>query len=185
MREIYTKFHQPRRNVTYPENITKIDIPRTKAQSPFPVSGSFGEIIMDRETSARVSGIASRLLNFTTTDFLAIANGAPDYKGPTIGGFCDDVRTLAGSCMAQDETPGQEQPKGDFFSRLKDEREDLDRRLIALNSFLTHNPGHPNARHYEMLRKQATIMSELLSVLDERIADIEISRRSEINGANQ
>jgi uncharacterized protein YjiS (DUF1127 family) len=80
--------------------------------------------------------------------------------------------------MSQDETPGQEKPTGDFHSRLKDEREDLDRRLTALNSYLTHNPGHPNPRHNAMLVEQARLMSELLAVIDERLCDIAISERS-------
>jgi hypothetical protein len=88
------------------------------------------------------------------------------------------AKTLAASCMSQDETPGQEKPKGDFHSRLKDEREDLDRRLTALNSFLTHNPGKPSPRHNLMLVEQARLMSELLAVIDERLCDIEISKRS-------
>lgn len=71
-----------------------------------------------------------------------------------------------------------ETPAGDFYSRLKKERDDLDERLIALNSYLTNNPGHPNPRHRSMLEEQSRLMSDLLAVLDERICDIDISRRS-------
>lgn len=129
---------------------------------------------MDKETSSRVSTIAGPYVHFGQADLqVAMRNDQSQSELVTA------IRAMAGSCMSQDQTPGQEQPKGDFYSRLKDEREDLDRRLIALNSYITHNPGHPSPRHHNMLERQAMLMSEFLAVLDERIADIEISRRSE------
>jgi hypothetical protein len=125
---------------------------------------------MHKETSNRVGTIAGILEHIDVDTLRARANG-----DSTAQVLVDEIQALAGSCLSQVET----KPAGDFLSRLKEEREDLDRRLTALNSFLTNNPGHPNARHFEMLRKQSTIMSEFLSVLDERLADIEISKRSE------
>lgn len=129
---------------------------------------------MNKETSSRVSTIAARHIAFDVDNFVGIAEGSTDK----VQEFCSDVRSLAASCMSQDETPGQEKPAGDFHTRLKDEREDLDRRLIALNSYLTHNPGKPSPRHNLMLVEQARLMSELLAVIDERLCDIGISERS-------
>lgn len=135
---------------------------------------------MNKETSSRVSTLAAEVLRTT----------APIAVGPNVSGgiefiekriyeeLLEKAKTLAASCMSQDETPGQEKPKGDFHSRLKDEREDLDRRLTALNSYLTHNLGKPNPRHYELLQRQAGAMSEYLVIIDERLADIAISERS-------
>jgi hypothetical protein len=129
---------------------------------------------MTKETSSRVSTIASRLVH-TTGDTIVHA-----YRGGFLKcqELADEIKILAGSCMSQDETPGQDKPAGDFHTRLKDEREDLDRRLTALNSYLMHNPGHPSPRHNAMLTEQARLMSELLAVIDERLCDIEISKRS-------
>jgi hypothetical protein len=129
---------------------------------------------MNKETSAHISSIAASLIHFGQADLHAILAGTPDEQGELV----TKIRALAASCMSQDETPGQEKPTGDFHSRLKDEREDLDRRLTALNSYLMHNPGHPNPRHNAMLVEQARLMSELLAVIDERLCDIAISERS-------
>jgi hypothetical protein len=49
-----------------------------------------------KETSSRVSSIAARFVNLT----------ADDYGKPNIAQFYADIRTLAGSCLSQDETPG-------------------------------------------------------------------------------
>jgi uncharacterized protein YjiS (DUF1127 family) len=134
---------------------------------------------MHKETSSRVSSIAARILN--THQVSVVTNpspGIPFIEKRLYDDLLNDAKTLAASCMSQDETPGQEKLAGDFHSRLKNERKDLDERLTALNSFLTHNPGHPNPRHHSMLREQARLMSELLAVIDERLCDIAISERS-------
>jgi hypothetical protein len=101
----------------------------------------------------------------------------PSVDGNDYNDLLDHAKTLAGSCMSQDEHAGSA-PTGDFRTRLKNEREDLDRRLTALNSYLMHNPGHPSPRHNAMLVEQARLMSELLAVIDERICDIGITDRS-------
>jgi hypothetical protein len=134
---------------------------------------------MHKETSSRVSSIAARILNTHQVSVVTDPRpGIPFIEKRLYDDLLNDAKTLAASCMSQDETPGQEKPAGDFHSRLKDERADLDRRLTALNSYLMHNPGHPNPRHNAMLQKQAGLMSELLAVIDERLADIAISERS-------
>jgi hypothetical protein len=125
---------------------------------------------MHKETSSRVSSIAARILNTHQVSVVTDPRpGIPFIEKRLYDDLLNDAKTLAASCMSQDETPGQEKPAGDFHSRLKDERADLDRRLTALNSYLMHNPGHPNPRHNAMLQKQARLMSELLAVIDERL----------------
>jgi uncharacterized protein YjiS (DUF1127 family) len=127
---------------------------------------------MNKQTSSRVSTIAAQVLSISHVE------AGENVDGNDYNDLLDHAKTLAGSCMSQDETPGNAQPAGDFHSRLKEERADLERRLIALNSYLSHNPGHPNPRHNAMLTEQARLMSELLAVLDERLCDIGISERS-------
>lgn len=134
---------------------------------------------MNKETSSRVSSIAARLVHVNAETIRIVgtngSNGPSDLAHPTPEKLAEDIRTLAASALGQDEHAGQDKP--DFFTRLKDERDDLDRRLAALNSYLTHNPGHPSPAHAEMLKRQAVSMSELLAILDERIADIEATRK--------
>lgn len=132
--------------------------------------------VASRETSAQVSNLAASWVDITGDEIRANLNN-DDY----IDALADTLQTLARSAILQDQTPGQEEPKGDFYSRLKDEREDLERRLIALNTYLSNNPGRPNPRHAKMLEEQSKLMSDLLAVLDERICDIDISKRSEIS----
>lgn len=134
---------------------------------------------MNKETSSRVSSIAGEILNVEPIDRDASKN--------EFNILLEKAQTLAGSALSQDKTPGQETAAGDFFTRLKDEREDLDRRLTALNSYLNSPIGHKETVtpwHRKMLEEQSRLMSDLLAVLDERIADIEISRRSSTENDN-
>jgi hypothetical protein len=125
-----------------------------------------------KETLSRVSSIAAHYLKQNTREIeiLIETNQA---------GVIEDIRTLAASCLSQDETSGQEKPTGDFFSRLKAERADLSGKLDGLSRFLRCGPGKGMDRHHWlMLERQGQIMSEYLAVLDERIADLQISQRS-------
>lgn len=132
-----------------------------------------GDAPANKETSSSVSSLAAHVLAMEpSTDTTVILSAR-------FNALLENAKTLAGSALSQDETPGQgTKPAGDFLSRLKDEREELDARLRALNSYLTHNPEHPTPRHRQMLQAQAGHMSEYLAVLDERLADIAISQRS-------
>lgn len=132
---------------------------------------------MNKQTSSGVSTLAASILAMQP------APEGEEIDGIDYNTLLDHAKTLAGSAMSQDETPGQATPehaevKDDFLTRLKGERADLDARLSALTSKLQHNPGFPNPHHNDMLVRQAKLMSELLAVLDERIADIELSQRS-------
>jgi hypothetical protein len=98
MREIYTKFHQPRRNVTFIDELTFLAAER---KAPLPTWGSFGEIIMDKETSSRVSHIAGVIMNAT-------ADGKETPED--FARLLHDAKRLAGSALSQDQTPGQRKP---------------------------------------------------------------------------
>lgn len=132
---------------------------------------------MDKETSPHVSSIAAKVLNLELFDLPAECQNCD-----TIRVLLRDAKTLAGSCMSQDETPGQEKAPDDFFTRLKNERDDLDGRLSKLALYLGNGAPGTTPRHREMLNEQSRLMSDLLVVLDERIADIEISKRSDTSG---
>lgn len=129
-----------------------------------------------KETSSRVSSIAASWLDTNADEIRANFNN-DDY----IETLADVVRTLAGSALSQDETSGQSEAKGDFFDRLKAEREELYTRMRNLGKFMSADKKSAilSDSHAKLLGRQLTLMHNLLSVLDERIADIEISRRSE------
>jgi hypothetical protein len=123
---------------------------------------------MNEQTSSRVSSIAARFINFQSDDFLAIANGKPDYTGPTIRAFCDDVRTLAASCLSQDETPGQAPTT--FLDRLKIERAELYERTDKLGKFLGNGcPGVADDDEKALLLRQHSYMANYLSLLNARL----------------
>jgi len=128
-----------------------------------------------KETSPRVSSIAAGILRMKPMTVSPDREPVREFND-----LLEKAKTVAGSALSQDETPGQQELVTNFFTRLKDEREDLDWRLAALNSYGTRNPGHPNPHHHEMLKRQAGHMNEYLAVLDEHIADIEMSRRAKM-----
>ncbi len=62
-----------------------------------------------KETSAEVSAIAAKYMEFSPadliniiTDVLQFADGQPGFE---FRNLCKDIRTLAASCLSQDETP--------------------------------------------------------------------------------
>lgn len=61
---------------------------------------------MDKETSSRVSSIAGDLVNLTLAQLLTKMENNPDV-------LVSQIRTLAGSALSQDETPGQSTGKTD------------------------------------------------------------------------
>lgn len=120
--------------------------------------------VKSEETSSRVASIAGRIMNMTaeeTTD--------PD--------LLTAAKTLAGSALTQ----VADKPL-DFRGRLVQKRDDLDARLIKLNAYLADGAADASPRHREMLREQSKHMSDLLTVLDERIADLHIDDRSSTAG---
>jgi hypothetical protein len=122
---------------------------------------------MNKETSSRISHIAGVIMNAK-----ADGNETPD----DFARLLQDAKRLAGSCMSQDETAGQE-PKT-FIDRLKDERAALDERVTKLATFMTNGAPGTTPLHKEMLGRQLIAMSEYLVVLDERLTDLGIAARS-------
>lgn len=124
---------------------------------------------MNKETSSRVSTIAAKIMR-------AKPRNMGNTEDQHFNELLEDAKTLAGSCMSQDETPGRAPET--FIDRLQRERDDLDDRLGKLVDFL--NKGAPGAtpRHIQMLGEQNRCMSEYLEILDERLSDLKISERS-------
>lgn len=56
----------------------------------------------DKETSSRVSQIASRLMHISPATILQ----AQDRGENALGALCDEIQALAGSALSQDKTPG-------------------------------------------------------------------------------
>jgi hypothetical protein len=128
---------------------------------------------MDKETSSRVSSIAANILQREPARGIA----SPEANYTAYNALLEDAKILAGSCMSQDEMTGQAIEKS-FIDRLRDERSDLSQKLEKLGSFIAKRCPGASERQKEMLIRQGSIMSEYLSVLDERIADLAISERS-------
>ncbi len=55
---------------------------------------------VNEQTSARVSAIAARILQMTDADMEEVFLTESD-----VAKFCKDIRSLAASCLTQDETP--------------------------------------------------------------------------------
>lgn len=124
-----------------------------------------------KETSSRVSTIASDVLR---TQPLTANHG---NLVPLFNKLLEHAKTLAGSCMSQDETPGKEPL--DFLGRLHVERNDLAEKLGKLTTFLAGDSFRRlPAIQRELLEAQRIHMSEYLAVLDARLADLGISERS-------
>ena len=124
---------------------------------------------MNKETSSRVSSIASRYLNYSVGDLRDDA-GQPEDHIQTV---CDEIQTLAGSALSQDETPGHEPAPQDFFTRLKLEYAQLSGMLDALSLFLGRDHPEISDDQMALLRAQHSIMLAYKYVLKLRITDIE------------
>jgi hypothetical protein len=91
MHEIHTKFPDPFPYGTF-------DIRCANVQAALPILGSWKGIEMNKQTSANVSHLAGIILN-------AKADG--NEKPDDFARLLHDAKVIAGSCMSQDETPGQ------------------------------------------------------------------------------
>ena len=123
---------------------------------------------MDKETSARVSTIASGLTNFRPPDLVAIVDSQDPDRLNT---FCANVRALAGTALVQDRTAGQ--GPIDFLDRLKLEHANLVGRHDALTLFLSRENSHISAVQRSLLELQKDAMSIYRRVLEVRLEDLE------------
>lgn len=119
---------------------------------------------MDKETSARVSTIAAGILD--SKPVIEDGISARDYNH-----LLEAAKTLAGSCMSQDEHPGQE-PEN-FYDRLKRERAQLSGRIDALNLMTQRGfPGVADDQQRELLECQLETMRVYYSILGMRLKHI-------------
>jgi hypothetical protein len=114
---------------------------------------------MDKETSSRVSSIASEILHQS----LRPAQPTPaDYDA-----LMGKAKTLAASCLSQDEHKGQ-QPTT-FLDRLKREHAGLSGRIDALTLFFDRGAPDIDDDQRELLRAQLSTMKLYLHILDMRL----------------
>lgn len=118
---------------------------------------------MDRETSSRVSSIASEVLRTKPLDLNGTSNAQPLFNK-----LLDHAKILAGSCLSQDQTPGQEPLN--FLARLKREREDLADKVSRLGNFIDRGSPGVEDDHRELLHIQHSAMTSYLKILDLRLA---------------
>lgn len=126
---------------------------------------------MDKETSSRVSTIASRLIH-TTADTVI---GAAQTVGKAAD-FADEIQTLAASALSQDETPGQE--PANFTHRLQREYAHLSGKLDALNIFLARGAPGLSDDQRELLNCQYSAMNIYYSILGLRLKNLETAEPS-------
>lgn len=122
---------------------------------------------MDKETSARVSSIASGLLDFRRDDFLAIADSRDNEK---IDLHCESVRTLAGTALVQDQTAGQKPTT--FHDRLKIEHANLVGKHDALTLFMSRENPDVTPTQRALLELQKDAMGLYRRVLEMRLANL-------------
>lgn len=122
---------------------------------------------MDKETSSRVSSIAAHILKLEPFQPTSDVD-AEDYNI-----LLDQAKTLAGSALSQDETPGQTTAPGNFIDRLKNEHDELTTRVNALKYFLIHNHGGPSLTQRALLDVQLLTMGIYQRILKMRLDDLD------------
>lgn len=131
---------------------------------------------MDRETSARVSTIASRILNMDSAPSEPGEAGADNLIAvEDYNSLLENAKIVAGSALVQDRTFGQEAPT--FLDRVKTEHANLAEKHEALTLFLDRlnsgaDPGVSPA-HRSLLELQKSSMGIYRRVLEMRIEDLE------------
>jgi len=120
---------------------------------------------MDKETSSRVSSLAAQYLHFGSQDFNAIRSDT-DAEDK----LATDIRTLAASALAQDETPGQE--PATFLDRLNAEHGQLIERRRKLVDFLARGAPGASNEHKMLLDVQVSTMTVYQRVLELRLNDL-------------
>jgi hypothetical protein len=123
---------------------------------------------MDKETSAHVSSLAAKYLRFETIQLTEICQ---DLNGMDPRTLCEDIRTLAASCLSQDETPGQDEPT--LLGRLKIEHAHLSRKLDRLTKFIGAGAPEVSPMQLQLLSVQHSAMTVYLRVLQMRLTDLD------------
>lgn len=118
---------------------------------------------MNEQTSSRVSGIAARLLHLSAGTLTSEVEKGNSH----VINLAEDIRTLAASCLTQDETPGSDE-LAPWLSRLQKERAELHERTSKLAEFL--GKGAPNVDDDEksFMVRQHTYMANYFTVLNQR-----------------
>jgi hypothetical protein len=80
------------------------------------------------------------------------------------------VKTLAGSCLSQDETPGQK--PATFLDRLKAEHAQLTERHAALTLFLSRHHPEVSDEQLRLMETQVLAMGVYRLVLEMRLTDL-------------
>jgi hypothetical protein len=125
---------------------------------------------MDKETSSRVSSIASTILSLNPVD------NTTDVDGDDYNVLLDQAKILAGSCLSQDETPGQfptSDGKPGFIDRLKMEHAHLSGALDTLTIFIGHDMPGVSPYQRDLLTVQHSAMTVYLRVLQMRLTNLE------------
>jgi hypothetical protein len=123
---------------------------------------------MVKETSSAISTLASHVLQMDPTTATSVSD-------TQFNQLLRSAKTLAGSALSQDETPGQEPET--FLHRLKRERANLSGKLDALTLFLrTHVPS-VSATQRHLLDSQHAAMTLYLKTLDLRLEDLALQPR--------
>lgn len=154
----------------------------TKAFDPDTPNGKLmiavcGELVPAKETSSHVSTLASEILRMTP----------PQAAGPDVSGamefverrlfddLFDKAKTLAGSCMSQDETPGQEKTQLPFPGRVQLEHTHLSGSLDALTIFIGRDMPGASPHQRDLLTLQHGAMVLYQRILQQRLTDLENS----------
>lgn len=124
---------------------------------------------MDKETSSRVSGLAAAYMQVTGEKLVRMT--ADDMEGTA-----NDIRTLAGSALSQDQTPGQVTGKAgeSFIDRLNREAAELSGRIDALSLFIQRGRMATGVSklQWAMLTVQLDAMRAYQRILNLRLADL-------------
>lgn len=132
---------------------------------------------MDKQTSSRVSTIAAKVLRAKPR---TVGDASEAYFNELLA----DAKILAGSCMSQDETPGQG-PVTTFLDRLKTEHAQLSGRHDALTLTLSRETPQIPPKQRKLLEAQFIAMTEYRRILEMRLAliDTDTSVEDEADGA--
>lgn len=122
---------------------------------------------MNKETSSRVSTIAARIMREQPTELQQVQPGSYNT-------LLAEAKTLAASCMSQDEHPGQApRHEPSLVDRLLTEREALQEKHEKLLLFLDGGATGASAMQRHLLSLQLCAMTNYGDALDRRLEDFD------------